>query len=156
MGSNFLPWCTIIILACACPFRTKTPTPFHCNIHEHRTNHKTCLSLCFRGLYLMCNFGFRNSALYMKIVSRDSSIGIVTGHVLDGPDSIPGSAKFFLSPQSPVRHWSPPSLIYNGYRGSLLGMKCPVCEAHHSPPSSPEVKNDGVVPLLSRCLHGSV
>jgi hypothetical protein len=31
--------------------------------------------------------------------SRDSPVGIVTGYGLDGPGSIPGSARFFSSPQ---------------------------------------------------------
>jgi hypothetical protein len=36
---------------------------------------------------------------------------------LDGPGSIPSSARFFSSPQIPNRLWGPPSLLSNGYRG---------------------------------------
>jgi hypothetical protein len=49
--------------------------------------------------------------------SRDSSVGIATGHRLDGPGLIPGSAT--SSQQRPDRLWGPPSLLSNGYRGLL-------------------------------------
>jgi hypothetical protein len=49
--------------------------------------------------------------------SRDSSVDIMTGYELDGRGYIPGKDKrFFSSPQCPSRVWSPPSLLYNGYR----------------------------------------
>jgi hypothetical protein len=52
--------------------------------------------------------------------SRDSSVGIVTGYMLDGPGSIPGSARFLISPQRPDRLCGPLSLLSNGYRGVKL------------------------------------
>jgi hypothetical protein len=41
----------------------------------------------------------------------DTSVGIVTGYGLNGPDSIRSSARFFSSPQRPDRLCSPPSLL---------------------------------------------
>jgi hypothetical protein len=32
-------------------------------------------------------------------------------------------------------------------------VKCPECRAHHSPPPSAEVKNDGAIPPFPLCLH---
>jgi hypothetical protein len=70
---------------------------------------------------------------------------------LDGRGSIPCKGKsWFSTPQSPDRLWGPPSLLYNGYRGSSLGVKRPGREADHSLPSSAEVKNGGAIPLLPR------
>jgi hypothetical protein len=78
--------------------------------------------------------------------SRDSSVAIVTGYGLDSPGSIPGSARFFSSPQ---RLWGPPSLLFNEYRGALSsGLKRPGREADRSPPSSAKVKNGGAIPPL--------
>jgi hypothetical protein len=76
--------------------------------------------------------------------SRDSSVGIVMGYRLDTPGSIPGSARFFFFPQCPDRPWGPPSLLSNGYQG----VKWQGPEGDHSPPSSAEVKNDGLIPPL--------
>jgi hypothetical protein len=52
--------------------------------------------------------------------SRGSSVGVVTGYGLDVPGSIPGSARFFSSPQRPDRLWGPSSLLSNGCRGMKL------------------------------------
>jgi len=65
---------------------------------------------------------------------------------LDDRGSIPGSGRksifiFFSLPPRPDRLWSPPILIFKGYRGFVLGVKRPGREADHSPPSSSEVKN---------------
>jgi hypothetical protein len=68
---------------------------------------------------------------------------------LDGQGSIPDSAGFFCSPQRPDRLWDP--------RYSMVispGVKRLCREADHSPPSSVEVKNGGVIPPLPICLHG--
>jgi hypothetical protein len=38
--------------------------------------------------------------------------------------------------------WGPPGFLFSGYRGSLPGVKRPVRESDHSPPSSTDVKNE--------------
>jgi hypothetical protein len=41
------------------------------------------------------------------------------------------------------QRWGPPSLLYNGHRGSFArGKALPGRDAYHSPPSSAEVKNE--------------
>jgi hypothetical protein len=37
--------------------------------------------------------------------------------------------------------WGPSSLLSNGYRRLFPQVKRPGCEAHHSPPTSAEIKN---------------
>jgi hypothetical protein len=74
-----------------------------------------------------------------------SPVGIATSYGLDGPGSIPGSVRFFSSPQRPDRLWGPPSLLSNGYRGSFPGVKRQRREADQSPPSSAEVKKGGAI-----------
>ena len=44
---------------------------------------------------------------------------------------------FRTRPDSP---WGPPSLLYNGYRVSFLGVKRPGRGVDHPPPSSAEVE----------------
>ena len=44
--------------------------------------------------------------------------------------------------------WSPPSLLYNGFRVSFLGVKQPGCDIDYRPSSSAEVKERVVTPLL--------
>jgi len=44
----------------------------------------------------------------------------VSDYGLDDRATIPGRGKgFFLYPLCPDRLWGPPSLLYNGYRGSF-------------------------------------
>jgi hypothetical protein len=56
-------------------------------------------------------------------VSRGSSVSIVSGYGLDDRAievRSPAEANgFFLYPLCPDRLWGPPSLLYNGYRGSF-------------------------------------
>jgi hypothetical protein len=67
-------------------------------------------------------------------------VGIATSYDLDGQCSMYGiGKKFFFSPQRPDLPWCPPSLPYNGYQ---------MREADHSPSSSVDVRNDGVIPPL--------
>jgi hypothetical protein len=94
-------------------------------------------------------------------ISRDSSVGIALGYRLDDRDSsvrFPAGAGKFLFTTRPERLWGPPSLLSNGYQGGLsLGVKRPGREAHHSPPSSAEVKEWVEVYLHSPIrLHGVV
>jgi hypothetical protein len=55
-----------------------------------------------------------------KLECRVSSGSIVSDYGLDDRGSFPGRGKgFFLCPMCPDRLWGPPSLLYNGYRGSF-------------------------------------
>jgi hypothetical protein len=83
---------------------------------------------------------FRSLLRYSR--SRDSSVDIATGFWLDSPGSIPGSARFFSSPQRPEWNWGSPILLSNGYQG----IKWQGHEAAHSPPFSAEVKKGGAIP----------
>jgi hypothetical protein len=81
--------------------------------------------------------------------SRDSSVGLATGYALDGPGSIPGSARFFSSPQRLDLPWDPHSFLSNGYRGFFpREVKRQGREANHSPPFSVDVKKSGAIPPL--------
>jgi hypothetical protein len=55
----------------------------------------------------------------MLLCSRDSSVGTVTGYKLDGLGSIPGSVRFFSSPQRPDRLWAHPASYPMGTGGSF-------------------------------------
>jgi hypothetical protein len=67
---------------------------------------------------------------------------------MDGRGSIPcGSKRVFSAPQRQDGLWGQHSLLSNGYGGLFFsGVKGPVCEADHSPPSSAEVKNGEAIP----------
>jgi hypothetical protein len=58
-----------------------------------------------------------------QYISLGSSVSIVSGYGLDDRTievRSPAEAKgFFLQPLSPDQLWDPPSLLYNGYRGSF-------------------------------------
>jgi len=66
-------------------------------------------------------------------------INSATGWTVRG--SNPGRGKRFFSPKRPDRHWSTPSLLFRGYRGSCLGVKRPGHEVNHPFPCNAEVKN---------------
>jgi hypothetical protein len=79
------------------------------------------------------------------------------GYGMDGPGLIPGSARFFSSPQHADRLWGPPSPPIKWVPGALSpGVKQQGHEADHSPPSNAEVKNGGAIPPLPPCLNGIV
>jgi hypothetical protein len=78
-------------------------------------------------------------------------MGIATGYGFNGPGSIPGRS-IFSSSQRPDRLRGPPSLLFNGYRGSFPGVKRKGREADHSPLSSVKVTKGGAIPQL----HGMV
>jgi hypothetical protein len=69
-----------------------------------------------------------------------SSVGIATGYRLDGPGSNLGGDEIFRT--CPDRPWSPPSLLYNGYRVFPEGKERPGRDANPSPPSSAMVKKE--------------
>jgi hypothetical protein len=51
-------------------------------------------------------------------LSRDSSVGIVTGYGLEYGAEVPVTvrSRTFSSPRRPDRLWGPPDLLSNGYR----------------------------------------
>jgi hypothetical protein len=78
--------------------------------------------------------------LALKITPRVGRVAqsvqrLATGWMVRG--SNPGGGKIFST--CPDRPWGPPSLLYNGYRVFLGGIKRPGRDADPSPPSSAEV-----------------
>jgi hypothetical protein len=69
---------------------------------------------------------FVDSLQCLEIVSyvfgegHNITVDVTAGYGLDGPASVPDSARFLSSPQCPDRFWGPPSLLSNGYRGLYL------------------------------------
>jgi hypothetical protein len=54
------------------------------------------------------------------IVSRDSAVGIAISYWLADQGfgvRVPVGTRIFYSPHRPERHWGPPNLLSNGYRG---------------------------------------
>jgi hypothetical protein len=85
---------------------------------------QTNLLLIPRGFYdrlqvTMISFIY----LFIYLSSYVSSGSIVSDYGLDdraiGVRSPAGAEHFFLYPLCPDRLWGPPSLLYNGYRGSF-------------------------------------
>jgi hypothetical protein len=58
------------------------------------------------------------------------------------------SKRFYLTQNHPDHDWGPPSLLFNEYQGSFLGVKVLGREVDHSPPSSIKVKMSDAVPVL--------
>jgi hypothetical protein len=88
-------------------------------------------------------------------MSRDSSVGIVTGYGLDGWGSIPGRTRFiflFSTPSRPALRPTQPSIQWV-LQALSLGVKRKGREANHSPPSSVKVKNGRVIPPFPIRLH---
>jgi hypothetical protein len=76
-------------------------------------------------------------------MSRDNSVGILTGYWLDGRGSIPGTSKIYFSVLHSVQTGAGvhPASHPMGTRG---------------PPSSAEVKKGGAIPPPPIRLHGVV
>jgi hypothetical protein len=77
----------------------------------------------------------------------DSSVSIVSGYGLDDQAievRSPTVAKaILLYPLCPDRLWGPPSLLYNGYRRYIPGVKVrPGRDADYSSPSSAKVEKE--------------
>jgi hypothetical protein len=90
----------------------------------------------------------KHKLVVFYIINRDSSIGIATDYTLDSQGSIPERGmKSFSSPASRPAP-GPPYPNDNGGGGSFPVGKAAGREADHSPPSSAEVKNNGVIPPL--------
>jgi hypothetical protein len=75
---------------------------------------------------------------------QDSVVSIMTSYGPDGPgfEFRRGQVFFFLLQTRPDQLRGPPSLLFNGCRGSFLGVKRPGFEVDHSSPSSAEVKSE--------------
>jgi hypothetical protein len=80
--------------------------------------------------------------------SRDSSVGMATGYELDGRGCNPAGARDFFYPTACRPALEPTQHPIQWLPGALPEIKRPAREAHHSPPSSAEVKNGGAVPSL--------
>jgi hypothetical protein len=72
---------------------------------------KDCVHLVISSLLL-----FTFYTLHMRVSREQSSVGIPTGHGLNGRGSITGKT-FCFTTEHPVQFWVPSSLLYNGYWG---------------------------------------
>jgi hypothetical protein len=83
---------------------------FYCNwkIYYVANSEPFWVSLPFSHEIINITFSMNDYDVY-------SSVGIETSYGLDGPGSMPGSARLFSSPQRRDRLWSPPSISPNGY-----------------------------------------
>jgi hypothetical protein len=90
---------------------------------------------------------------FQFFTSRDSSVGIATGYGMDGTSSVLCLAIFFSSAQHPaLGPTQPPNQCMPGRISP--GVKRPERLAHHSPPSSFEVKSGGaILPLPHASLR---
>jgi len=73
-----------------------------------------------------------------KCCGADSSVGIATVYGLGDPGIESRWVEIFRT--SPDRPWGPPSLLYNGYRVSLPGVKRPGRGVDHPPHLAPRLK----------------
>jgi hypothetical protein len=90
-------------------------------------------------------------------MSLDSSIGTSTSYGLDGRGSIcDGNREYSLLHSVQTSSRAHPAFYAMDTGGSLSGVKRPEHEAHHSPPSSTEVKNGGATPPLPHMFHDVV
>jgi hypothetical protein len=83
--------------------------------------------------------------IFTFIFSRNSIVSIATGYWLDGPGSIPGSARFFSSPER-LDRLGPTQPRIRWVPGALSpGVKRQGRDADHSPPSTAKVKTGGAI-----------
>jgi hypothetical protein len=74
--------------------------------------------------------------------SRDGVVGTMTVGWTTGGSNRGRGKRFFSFLNRPDRLWGPHSLLFNGYRSSLPGVKRPGPEVNHSSPSTAEIKNE--------------
>jgi hypothetical protein len=85
-------------------------------------------------------------------IGRDSSVGIATRYGLNGPGIESRLGRYFLHPSRSA--YGPPSLLFNVYRVSFLGVRRPR-HGDRPPPSSATVKERVELYLCAPlCLHG--
>jgi len=89
----------------------------------------------------------KTHSIYVYICGPGSSVGIATGYGLDGPGLNPGGGEIFRT--CPDRPWSPPGLLYNGYRVFPGGKERPGRDADPSPLLVPWSRKSTAIPLLS-------
>jgi len=77
---------------------------------------------------------------HQYFMGRDSSVRIATGYGLDGPGIESRLGEIFRT--RPDRPWGPPSLLYNGYRISLPGVKRPQRGIDHPLHLAPRLKKE--------------
>jgi hypothetical protein len=85
-----------------------------------------------------------------SVRSWDSSVNIVT--VLSWVQFLTGAGIFYIDHCVQTGFGAHPVSYQMGTGGSFQGVKWPVCEAHHSHPSSAEVKNTWRCTLLPQCV----
>jgi hypothetical protein len=107
------------------------------------------LSICFFGRKQICLTKYEDwdvKKWTQNKSSWDNSVDTAAGYRLDGPSSIPGSARFFSPPQcpGPGQLWGPPSLRPKRGTGGRVKRHGHVVD--HSPPSSAGVKKSGALP----------
>ena len=123
--------------------------PHHETLESYPYTHKEFLRNHFNMVFLLTNISLRNALSlqpfpntiwceFLNSVGRDSSVGIATCYVLNGPGTNPCGDEIFRT--HPDRRWGPPSLLYNWYRVSFPGAKWPERGVDHSPLSCAEVK----------------
>jgi hypothetical protein len=72
----------------------------------------------------------------------------VFGLILARGSVMAGETYFFFAAQLPARLLDPPSLLSNGYRDTLLGVRRTGREADHSSPSGAKFKSRKAIPSL--------
>jgi hypothetical protein len=79
----------------------------------------------------------------LTLERRDSPVGIATGYGMDDQGvgvRVPVGITIFTSSRRRDRLWGPPSLLSNGYRGLIPGVKRPERKADYSPATNAEFK----------------
>ena len=93
------------------------------------------------GSHIMCICIYIYTHTHIYTCTRvgwDSAVGIATRYELGGPWIESRRGEIFRT--RPGRPWSPPSLLYNGYRVSLAGVKRPGRRVNQPPHLAPRLK----------------